>query len=280
MSRINNTFRKLKIQNEKALIPYIMSGYPNEKFCKKIIKTIIDSGADMLEIGFPFSDPLADGITIQNAGKTSLDNNMNINKLFNLIKNIRKETKMPLIVMTYLNIVYQYGYEEFISHAKKNGVDGLIIPDLPIEEAFEYTTLARHYGLDTIFLVAPNTSLDRIQKISQKCTGFLYLISSYGTTGTKININNKLKTQIKNIKLTIGDAIPLGIGFGISTPNDVMKINSCNVDAVIVGSALLKIINENNLDHKQIQINISNFVHDLKLATKYSSEALKTNRYM
>jgi len=267
MSRITNSFYNLKQKNEKALIPYIMSGYPNDEYCMSIIRSIINNGADMLEIGFPFSDPLADGQIIQNASKISINQKMNVKKLLTLIKNIRNETNIPLIVMTYANIIYQYEYNKFISDAKRNGVDGLIIPDLPIEEATAYTNIAKCHNIETIFLVAPNTPINRITKICQKCTGFLYLVSTYGTTGTRITINHELKNQIKNIKSIANNKIPLAIGFGISTSKDIMQFDK-DVDAVIIGSALLKIINNNYPKLNQIKIRISEFIHELKLATK------------
>ena len=268
MSRITDSFYNLKKKNEQALIPYVMAGYPNDRYCMAIIRSIINSGADMLEIGFPFSDPLADGQTIQNASRISIKQKMNVKKLLSMIKNIRNETKIPIIIMTYANIIYQYGYEKFMSDAKSSGVDGLIIPDLPIEESSTYKQFAQYYNIETIFLVAPNTSMSRIKKICQICSGFLYLVSTYGTTGTKININNELKNHIKNIKHTTRDKIPLGIGFGISTPKDIIQLDKQDTDAVIIGSALLKIINETYPKLNQIQIKISEFIRELKSATK------------
>ena len=148
MSRIKDSFYNLKKKNEQALIPYIMAGYPNDKYCMATIKSIINNGADMLEIGFPFSDPLADGQIIQNASRISIEQKMNVKKLLSMIKNIRNETKIPIIIMTYANIIYQYGYEKFLSDAKSNGADGLIIPDLPIEEASTYKQFAQYYNIE------------------------------------------------------------------------------------------------------------------------------------
>jgi tryptophan synthase alpha chain len=268
MSRIKDSFYNLKKKNEQALIPYIMAGYPNDKYCMATIKSIINNGADMLEIGFPFSDPLADGQIIQNASRISIEQKMNVKKLLSMIKNIRNETKIPIIIMTYANIIYQYGYEKFLSDAKSNGADGLIIPDLPIEEASTYKQFAQYYNIETIFLVAPNTPTNRIKKICKICSGFLYLVSTYGTTGTKININNELKNRIKTIKHITNNKIPLGIGFGVSTTKDIMLLDKQYVDAVIIGSALLKIINKTYPKLNQTQIKISEFIHELKSATK------------
>ncbi len=264
MSRIKNKFLSLFKKKEKALIAYMMTGYPNEKFTLPIVRSLIKGGADMIEIGYPFSDPLADGPLIQNAGKIALQKKININKLFSIIKKIRSETNIPLILMTYTNILYKYGYDDFISIVKDAGVDGIILPDMSIDESDKYIIATKSNNMDTIFLAAPNTTNMRIKKIGDLCTGFLYLVTTYGTTGTKIKIQRNIKKYIKNTKSIIN--IPVGTGFGIYTPNDVEMFISSGADAVIIGSAFFKIIENTPLNN--ILSRIVEFTHNLKIKTK------------
>ena len=171
MSRIKEKFDELKRKNEKALISYIMLGFPNEKATISTVRGLVKGGADIIELGFPFSDPLADGPVIQNASTVSLEKGTNISKFFNIVKKIRKETQIPLVLMTYTNIIYHRGYEKFILDAKKAGIDGFILPDMSIGESKEYLEAAKN-NIDTIFLISPNTSKSRIEKISKISTKF------------------------------------------------------------------------------------------------------------
>ena len=171
MTRIKEKFTALESQNEKALIAYIMAGFPNEKSTISTIRGLIKGGVDIIELGFPFSDPLADGPVIQNASTISLQKGTNITKFFSLVKKIRKETDIPLVLMTYANILYNKGYSKFIIEAKKAGIDGFILPDMSVEESKEYLQAAKN-NADTIFLISPNTSKKRINKISKATSGF------------------------------------------------------------------------------------------------------------
>ena len=184
MSKIKEKFTELEAKNEKALIAYIMAGFPNEKSTLAIVRGLVKGGVDIIELGFPFSDPLADGPVIQNASTVSLEKGTKINIFFNIVKKIRKETDIPLILMTYTNILYHRGYSKFILDAKKAGIDGFILPDMSLEESKEYIQAAKNKA-DTIFLISPNTSKTRIQKITKASTGFLYLVAIFGTTGIK-----------------------------------------------------------------------------------------------
>ena len=197
MSRIKNKFSELNQKNEKALIAYIMVGYPNEKSTISAINGLIKGGADIIELGFPFSDPIADGPVIQNASNISLNKGAKIEKFFQIIKKIRKKTDIPLILMTYTNILYSKGYNKFMQKAKNSGIDGLILPDMAIEESKKYLSAARKNKLDTIFLISPNTSTERINKILKATTGFLYLVSMFGTTGMQTKIQNYTVEAIK-----------------------------------------------------------------------------------
>ncbi len=265
MSRIKEKFAELKAKNEKALISYIMVGFPNERATMSAVKGLIKGGTDIIELGFPFSDPLADGPVIQNASTVSLEKGTKINNFFSLVKKIRKLTDLPLVLMTYTNILYNRGYPKFISEAKKAGIDGFILPHMTIEESKEYLKAAKGKA-DTIFLVSPNTNKKRIRKIAKSTSGFLYLVAVYGTTGVKTGIKNYTIKAIKDVKKQTKAKIPVGVGFGVSTPADVKKFISVGADAVIVGSAFLKLIEktpQNKLEQK-----ITTFTRSLKKQTK------------
>lgn len=266
MSRIKEKFSELDAKKEKALISYIMAGFPNEKTTLLSVKGLIKGGADIIELGFPFSDPLADGPVIQNASTASLEKGTTINKFFKMVRKIRKLTDNPLVLMTYTNILYKMGYSKFISKAKKAGIDGLILPDMSIEESKEYLNAAKG-KLDTIFLVSPNTSRTRINKIANVSSGFLYFVAVYGTTGMKTGIKNYTIKAINEIKKQTRGKIPVGVGFGVSSPKDVKKYVSVGADAVIVGSAFLKLIE--STPQNKIEQKIASFTKSLKKETKY-----------
>ena len=264
MSRIKEKFTEINAKGEKALIAYIMAGFPSEKATLSAVKGLVKGGADVIEIGFPFSDPLADGPTIQNASTVSLEKGIKIDNFFKLVKKIRKLTDTPLILMTYTNVLYHMGYPKFIKCAKKAGIDGIILPDMAIEEAHDYLNAAKG-NIDTIFLISPNTSKERIRKIIKSTSGFLYLVAIYGTTGVKFEIKNYTIKAIKNVKNQTKGKIPVGVGFGVSTPEDVKKYISAGADAVIVGSAFLKLIEKT--PQNKIEQKISSFVKSLKKET-------------
>lgn len=264
MSRIKEKFADLEAKNQKALISYIMAGFPNEKATMSTIRGLVKGGVDIIELGFPFSDPLADGPVIQNASTISLEKGTKITKFFNLVKKIRKETDIPLILMTYTNILYHRGYSKFIADAKKAGIDGFILPDMSVEESKEYLQAAKN-NADTIFLISPNTSKTRIQKISKASSGFLYLVAVFGTTGVKTGIKKYTIDAIKEVKKQTKGKIPIGVGFGVSTPDDVKKYIKAGADAVIVGSAFLKLIEKTS--QNQLESKIASFTKSLKKQT-------------
>ena len=265
MSRIKEKFFELSAKKEKALISYIMVGFPNEKATLAAVKGLVKGGVDIIELGFPFSDPLADGPIIQNASTVSLEKGTQITKFLKLVKKIRNITDIPLVLMTYTNILYKKGYSSFISEARKAGIDGFILPDMSIEESKDYLEAAKGKA-DTIFLVSPNTSSMRLKKIARATSGFLYLVAVYGTTGIKTGIKNYTIKAIKDIKKQTNGKIPLGVGFGVSTPKDVKKYISSGADAVIVGSAFLKLIE--NTPSAQIEKKITFFTKSLKKQTR------------
>ena len=199
-----------------------------------------ENGADLIELGIPFSDPVAEGLTIQKSSKRALDNGALTDKIFEMTENIRKNIDIPLVYMTYANIVFSYGTEKFISYTNQLKMDGLILPDVPYEESDEFSSVCSKYNMDLISLIAP-TSKERIARIAKNAKGFIYCVSSLGVTGVRQNITTDLKSIIKDIKANTD--LPAAIGFGISTPEQAAKMAEI-ADGVIVGSAIVKICEE------------------------------------
>lgn len=265
MSRIKNKFQNLRSNNQKALIAYLMAGFPSEKHTVSAIRGLVKGGADIIELGMPFSDPIADGSVIQNASFRALEKGMNFEKFLALVKKIRKETEIPLVLMTYSNILYKHGYEKFISIVKSVGIDGLILPDMSIDESREYLQAAKKYQMDTIFLISPNTTPGRIKRIIEVSSGFLYLVSVFGTTGGQQQFQDYTIHAIKNAKKITDGKIPLGVGFGISNPDQARFIIKSGADAIIVGSAFLRLIE--NVPAEKIEGKIESFTKSLKKVT-------------
>ena len=265
MSRIKEKFSELDAKNQKALIAYIMVGFPNERATMSTVKGLIKGGVDIIELGFPFSDPLADGPVIQNASTISLERGTKIEKFFSIVKKIRKQTDIPLVLMTYTNILYHMGYAKFIAKATEAGIDGFILPDMSVEESKEYLEAANG-NADTIFLVSPNTNKKRIATIARASSGFLYLVAVYGTTGVKTGIKKYTINAIKEVKTQTKHKIPVGVGFGVSTPEDVKKYVKAGADAIIVGSAFLKLIEKT--PNEKLETRIASFTKSLKKQTE------------
>ncbi|MCE5195193.1 MAG: tryptophan synthase subunit alpha [Nitrospiraceae bacterium] len=243
MNKIEKTFKKLKALNKKALIPYIMAGDPTIGKTKELVLILESCGADIIELGVPFSDPLADGPTIQRAAERSLNKGTTLRKIIGLVKDLRTKTKIPLILMTYYNPIFKYGEEAFIKDAEDAGVDGLIIPDLPPDEADELIKLTKKSSVAIIFLLAPTSTTDRIKKVASKSRGFIYYVSMTGITGAELSIDSSLGKSIDSIRRLTDK--PIAVGFGISTPEDASSIAGFS-DGVIVGSAIVKKIQENS----------------------------------
>lgn len=243
MSRIKNTFNRLKKKNEAALIPYIMAGDPDIETTKALILAMEEAGCDMIELGAPFSDPLADGPTIQKASIRSLQNRTRIADVLALVTDVRKESKIPLIMMTYYNLIFRYGEEKFASDAAAAGLDGLILPDLPVEEAGAMNAAAKKAGLDMIFLAAPTSTDDRIKQVCKASRGFVYYVSLTGVTGARAGIESSVRDSVTKLKEATDK--PVAVGFGISSPDQAAQVANWGADGVIVGSALVKVIEEN-----------------------------------
>jgi len=266
-NRIEIKFYQLKARKQKGLICYVMGGYPNPIACEKIISAIVEGGADIIEIGIPFSDPIADGPVIQEAAFKALKKGVTPQMCLNLIKKTRKRyPELPIVIMTYSNILEKNGFRKFMEMAKEAGTDGFILPDMTVEESENYLQYSKDLGLASIFLVAPNTSNLRIKNTLAVSTGFVYVVSVYGTTGMRNSFNKYTLTAIKNIKKW-GSKKNISVGFGISTPHHVKLMSNYGADAVIVGSAIIKKI-DGNKDGSiiEIQNNLRNYVKSLKAA--------------
>ena len=268
INRIDKKFRKLKSMNQKALICYIVAGYPDIRTSEDIITSLINGGADIIEIGIPFSDPIADGSTIQDAIQNSLTSGTTPDMCLELASRVRKTfPDIPLIIMTYSNILFRKGYIQFAQQAKESGIDGFIIPDIPIEEAKEYLDSVKKIGISTIFLVSPNTSEKRLKIISKICTGFLYVISIYGITGERKGFDEYTIESIKRVKKVIADNLPLAVGFGISNPQHVRYMIDAGADGAIIGSAIIKKIKE--IENKELLSDtINRFAYEMKNSCK------------
>ncbi|MCG2709994.1 MAG: tryptophan synthase subunit alpha [Thermodesulfovibrionales bacterium] len=237
MNRIEKVFKKLKAQNKKAFIPYIMAGDPSIEKTKEIVIMFEECGADIAELGVPFTDPLADGPTIQRAAERALKNGVTLKKVIAIVKDLRQKTKIPLVLMTYYNPVFKYGEKRFIADAKDAGVDGVIIPDLPPDEAGEFTRLAKNAAVASIFLLAPTSTDERIKKVARASTGFIYYVSITGITGAQLLLDGSIEKSINGIR-KISDK-PVAVGFGISMPDEAEAVAGIS-DGVVIGSAIVK----------------------------------------
>lgn len=271
-NRIKKKFSQLKIRKEKGLICYVMGGYPDPLTSEKIISSIVDGGADIMEIGIPFSDPIADGPIIQEASFRALQNGINPDLCLSLIKKTRQRySDLPILIMTYSNILQKKGFKKFMKMAKDAGTDGFILPDMTIEESKEYLEYSKKLELATVFLVAPNTSNFRIKKTLDVSTGFVYVVSVYGTTGIRNTFNKYTLTAIRNIKKLSSNRNNISVGFGISTPAHIKLMSKYGADAVIVGSAIIEIINRNKGDNiHSLENKLKKYIKSLKDACKNS----------
>ena len=236
MSKIANAF-----QNGKAFIGFLTAGDPTIDKTVEYILAMEEAGCDLIEIGIPFSDPMAEGVVIQDANVRALKHNTTTDDVFDIVRRVRLQTDVPLVFLTYINPVFFYGYEKFFKRCNELGIDGIISPDLPYEEKGEIAEIAKRNGVDVISLIAP-TSKERIQMIAGEASGFIYVVSSLGVTGMRSEIKTDLGAIISDIR-DVTD-IPVAVGFGINTPDQAREIGNI-ADGVIVGSAIVKIIEEN-----------------------------------
>ena len=233
MSKIQEAFTK-----GKACIPFITCGDPDLDTTKAIVRSMVANGADLIELGIPFSDPTAEGPVIQGANLRALSGGVTTDQIFDMVRELRRDITIPMVFMTYANVVFSYDAEKFISTCTEIGIDGLILPDLPFEEKGEFDDTCKKYGVDLISLIAP-TSANRIAMIAKEAQGFIYIVSSLGVTGVRSEINTDIASLVKLVRKN--SSVPCAVGFGISTPQQAAKMAGIS-DGAIVGSAIIKLV--------------------------------------
>jgi tryptophan synthase alpha chain len=237
VTRIDKVFRRLKARSEKALIPFITAGDPDLETTRKLALEIASRGADLLELGIPFSDPLADGPTIQAASLRALKHGVHLEDVLKLAGTLRADTDIPIVLMGYYNPILQFGLERTAREAVRQGIDGFIIPDLPLEEAVAWRAAALKAGVAPVFLAAPTSGPERIKKLGQLSKGFLYYVSLTGITGARTELPAELSQELEQVRRLV--KCPVAVGFGISTPEQVRWLAPF-VDGVVVGSAIVQ----------------------------------------
>ncbi|MAE43217.1 tryptophan synthase subunit alpha [Candidatus Woesearchaeota archaeon] len=266
MKRYKKAFKKLKNKNEGALVAFIVIGDPDFETSLEIAKSIIKAGADILELGLPFSDPIADGKTIQAADIRALKSGFNTKKAFEFVRELRKFTDIPIGFLSYYNLIYQYGIEKFFNDVKNYGIDSVLVADVPIEEFGILSKFNKKFDVDTVLMTSPLTNNERIKKITANTTGFVYVVSRLGVTGAKSDLKKSTLNLVRRIRQFTEK--PLCVGFGISTPEQVQDVIGCGADGAIVGSAIIDLI-ENNIANKEKMLNeIYKYANIMKTATK------------
>lgn len=256
MSKITSAFR-----SGKAFIPFVTCGDPSLEVTEEIVYAMADAGADLIELGIPFSDPTAEGPVIQDANLRALSAGTTTDKIFDMVRRVRQTVSIPMVFMTYANVIFSYGADRFLKTAAEIGMNGIIVPDVPFEEKQEFEPLCQKYGLDQISMIAP-TSHDRIRAIAEQANGFLYCVSSLGVTGTRTAITTDIGAMVKLVK-DVKD-IPCAVGFGISTPEQAESM--CRqADGAIVGSAIVKLIAQYGRDSVQP---VADYVRTMKTACR------------
>ncbi len=268
-SRIAEKFRQLRARNEAALIPFVIAGDPSLDKTVRIVREFESQGADLIELGVPFSDPMADGPANQRAHSRGLAAGASLRAILSLVSDIRRESQIPIVLFGYFNPIFHYGCEQFCADAAQAGVDGLLTVDLPPEEADELRKPARANGLDLIYLLAPTTPIDRAQKIARTASGFLYYVSVTGVTGARTALASDLEEHIADLRRIT--ALPLGVGFGISSAEQAASVARF-ADAVIVGSAISTLI-ESNLLSSELVSTAGRMVGSMKQAMRAARTA-------
>ena len=248
--------------NGKAFIPFITCGDPDLETTAKLVRAMAASGADLIELGIPFSDPTAEGPVIQGANLRALTAGTTTDKIFDLVRELRRDVSIPLVFMTYANVVYSYGIERFAQTAAEVGMDGVILPDVPFEEKEEFAGVLRRHGLALISLIAP-TSHERVAKIAREAEGFVYCVSSLGVTGVRSNITTDIGAMVQLVR-DANPNIPCAIGFGISTPEQAHAM-ARHADGVIVGSAIVKLVAQHG---REATPYVAQYVADMKQAAQ------------
>jgi tryptophan synthase alpha chain len=260
MTRIGKLFENLKRDGRKGLIAYLTAGDPSPARTPELVEALVRGGADLVELGVPFSDPIADGPVIQRAGERALKAGTTLHKVLEIAREIRLRSEVPLLLFTYLNPVVRYGLDRLAKDAAECGIDGCLLTDASVEEAHEYVGAMHKYGLDTVFLAAPTSTERRMKLVAQYSTGFVYLVSRTGVTGERDSLSDAVAPLVKAMRAVTD--LPLAVGFGVSRPEHVAEL-STQVDAVVVGSALVRVI-EKNLESPNLPRELELYVRQLK----------------
>ena len=263
MSRIADKFKELKKKKRIALVNYVTAGDPSPELTSGLVLKLVDSGADIIELGVPFSDPMADGPAIQLASERALKKGTTLGKVLDIVKRIREKSEVPIIMFGYYNPFFKYGLERFSKDAADAGADGVLVVDLPPEEAGEFKVHLDGAGLDLIFLLAPTSTGERISLVTKNASGFVYLVSVTGITGVRPDMDFSLEDLTSEIRHST--KLPVGVGFGISSPEQVSRIAGY-ADAVIVGSAIVRIIEKHGENKEELFDELSGFVSGLSRA--------------
>lgn len=261
MISYSELFSKL---NRAALVPFFVIGDPDIETSLELVKAAIDAGADVLELGIPFSDPIADGPTIQKADIRSINNGMNVHKALEFTRQVKAHKDIPIGLLMYYNLIFQYGTDKFFADFHQAGVNSILIADLSIDDADEVLAPAKSAGLDSVFMVTPNTDTERINLIASKTTGFIYTVSLLGVTGSRDSLSDSVQGLVDKLKKLTD--VPVCVGFGISKPEHAAEVASAGADGVIIGSRIVRII-EDNLDNKEKMISqTADFIKQVKTA--------------
>ena len=262
LSKVDEKFGELKNNKKLALMPFIMAGDPNIEITSKILLKLQENGADLIELGIPYSDPLADGPVIQLAASRALKSGTSLRKVIKLLESLKGKLNIPIILFSYLNPLLSFGFEKFCEMASNAGVSGLIVPDLPLEEAYKFSKIVSNHSMDLILLVAPTTPFERMKQISNHTRGFTYLVSVTGVTGERSKMENRVENLIAKLKDI--NSNPIAVGFGISTPEHVNKVRDWGADGVIIGSAFVKRISSSS--EKDVVDHVGEYCKEMRLA--------------
>ena len=265
MNRIDKKFQELRDQDAKAFMPYLCAGDPTPELTSKILLTLEAAGADLIELGVPFSDPIADGPTVQRSSERALTHRISLQQILEIVATLRTQTDIPIALMGYYNPIFRMGEDAFCKAAQNAGVDGVIIPDLPPEQAQPLLDIAPNYDLATIFLAAPTSPPERMQLIASVSTGFIYCVSVTGVTGARATLSDEIAPMIAELRKHTDK--PISVGFGISTPEQATQVAQM-ADGVIVGSAIVNVIEEHIDDESRLLPAVKQFASDLAVGVK------------
>ncbi|HEX9261504.1 MAG TPA: tryptophan synthase subunit alpha [Candidatus Bathyarchaeia archaeon] len=267
MNALSNVFENSRKEGKGVLVGYLTGGDPNPQVTSRIANALIEGGVDILELGVPFSDPIADGPVIQAASVRALAAGTTPRMVLEMAQEIKLKKKVPIVILTYFNPIFKMGVEDFFQYASKCLVDGVVVPDLPIEEADNYREAAEACGIDTIFLASPSTSNERLLRIIARTSGFLYLVSHFGVTGERDAIDKSTIRLVRRVTCLANSQVPVAVGFGISKPRHVQKMINSGADGVIVGSTFVNIVQRNQYSLRDMLEEIKETALKLKSAT-------------